>query len=100
MPSAMSWRRALIQLGKHVGPRSLTKPLPLELPLENSRVHAKGRTQKAGVPFLSCFHIFLVNGNLALYQPGSKIARIMPGCPMEPKPVRRDSRDFAVRGSS
>jgi len=24
----------------------------------------------------------------------------MPGCPMEPKAVRRDSRDCAVRGSS
>jgi transposase len=31
---------------------------------------------------------------------GRKSFAIMSGCPMEPKAVRRDSRDFAVRGSS
>jgi hypothetical protein len=31
---------------------------------------------------------------------GRKSLAIMPGCPMEPKAVRRDSRDFAVHGSS
>jgi hypothetical protein len=30
---------------------------------------------------------------------GRKSLAIMPGCPREPKAVRRDSRDFAVRGS-
>jgi hypothetical protein len=31
---------------------------------------------------------------------GRKSIALMPGCPMEPKAVRRDSRDCAVRGSS
>ena len=39
-------------------------------------------------------------GQAARMSQGRKSLPIMPGCSMEPGAVRRDSRDFAVRGSS